>query len=109
MVKAHSEWTTRVPCWGSFCGRSWRELGALGVRGGQGSPAIQPRHTGLGGLPKIKPGSCLIKATNSKSGTENRQRPRKEGSFRGSVSYLPPDICNNPQKTQANIVSSLRC
>lgn len=63
----------------------------------------------LGGLTKIKPGSWLIKATNSKSGTENGQRPRKEGSFRGSVSYLPPDICNNPQKTQANIASSLGC
>lgn len=71
----------------------------LGGRGGLRSPAICVQ----GSLTKIKPDSCLMKATNSRSGTENMQRLRKEGSCRRSVSYLPPTLAIIHRKCKATL------
>lgn len=48
----------------------WEPVGAV-----EGSPAIQPGYI-QGGLTKLKPDQCLMKATNSRSGRENMQRQK---------------------------------
>lgn len=53
-----------------------------GLRGPENFSHPAGMHCIQDGLTKIKPGSCLMKATNNRSETENMQRPRKEGSFR---------------------------